>query len=725
MIERPILDRHRRGAKIRVLLDSAAVALPLTLGAAAIGWRLGGVAAAMAALLIGAAVLAVIAWRRGQRFDRPWLVSRLDAEVAAFEDSSALLFAPADTLPGFAGLQRRRIEARIDAAQPLDLRTPWSGRMILAAWIAGVALVLAAWLWPDPRNPVPPQPTATPATIAGPPRLTAASLRIEPPAYTGLPTREQTSLDARVPEGSRVSWSLAFAPDPAAATIAFPGSASVPLTRSGARWTAAHAAARPALYRIEAPGLPRQRLHRIETIADTPPTIRAITPPEQLATVTPGQRSWTPVFEATDDYGVAAGAVLRITVTAGEGENITFTQRTTTLAGSGPARRRRFAATLDLAREGLAPGGDLIAQLIVADNRSPTPQRVEGPSVILRWPADLALADGLDGMAQPVMPAYFRSQRQIIIDAEALIRDRARLDADAFATRSNALGEDQAILRLRYGQFVGEEAEGGGSTGGIALPTNDVPALPTNDSPALPTNDAPAPEAQERQDPTLGDGHSADDGHDHTAPGGAFDAARSFGHVHDDSDASTLFAPGTRTTLAQALDAMWSSERELRQGDPRAALPHANRALAFLKEAQQATRIFLPRVGAELPPIDLTRRLSGDREGIVARRLPQAVRPDPETILADSWRALADTPGKRPPLQLGALDRWVRANGGKLADPLALRAAIDTLRGEPGCGECRAQLRALLWRAIEPPVAAIKRRATPRAIGRRYLEALR
>ncbi|WP_033920066.1 DUF4175 family protein [Sphingomonas sp. 37zxx] len=717
MIERPILDRHRRAAKMRVLLDSVAVALPLTLGAAAIGWRLGGGTVAIALSLIGAAVLALVAWRRGQRFDRAWLVSRLDAEVPAFEDSSALLFAPGAKLAGLAELQRRRIEARIDAAQPLDLRPPWSQRAILAAWIAAIVLALAAWLWPDPLNPIAPQPTATPAPVAGPPRLVAASIGITPPAYTGLPAREQASLDAQIPAGSRITWSLAFSPHPAAATIAFPGSQAVPLTRNGARWTAAHTATRPALYRIEATALPRQRLHRIETIADTPPTIRAITPSEQLATVTAGQRRWTPVFEASDDYGVAAGATLRITVTAGEGENISFTQRTIMLAGSGPSRRRRFTATLDIAREGLAPGGDLIAQLIVTDNRSPASQRVEGPSVILRWPTDLGLADGLNGMAQPVMPAYFRSQRQIIIDAEALIRDRARLGADAFATRSNALGEDQAILRLRYGQFVGEEAEGAGSGGGIALPTNDEPALPTNDTP-------PAA-AQDRQDPTLGDGHSEGDGHDHGAPGGDFDAARSFGHVHDDSDASTLYDPGTRSTLAQALDAMWSSERELRQGDPRAALPHANRALALLKEAQQATRIFLPRVGAELPPIDLTRRLSGDREGIVARRLPQAEPPNPDTALSDAWRGLADIPGKRPPLRLGALDRWVRTNGDKLADPLALRAAIDTLRGEPGCGECRDRLRALLWRAIEPPPAAIKRRATPRPSGRRYLEALR
>ncbi|MGJ3627502.1 hypothetical protein AB5I41_12025 [Sphingomonas sp. MMS24-JH45] len=33
-----------------------------------------------------------------------------------------------------------------------------------------------------------------------------------PPAYTGLPARDLTSLDARMPAGSRLEWTLAFDP---------------------------------------------------------------------------------------------------------------------------------------------------------------------------------------------------------------------------------------------------------------------------------------------------------------------------------------------------------------------------------------------------------------------------------------------------------------------------------------------------------------------------------
>ncbi|TKD50250.1 DUF4175 family protein [Sphingomonas baiyangensis] len=709
------LARLQRAAARRAAIDMLAIGAPGALALAAIGWRFGNATLAVLIFVACALLVAAFAYLRARRFDCGWLVGQLDARVPAFEDSSALLFGAPAASP-LAALQRQRIEVRIDAAEAVDFRPAWSHRAIVAAWVIGAAAIVALLLWPDAtETPTPRDGATATAAPAMPPTLAGVRLRITPPAYTGLPARTQSTLDARVPEGSRIDWSVAIRPPGDAAAIAPVGGNRIALVRQGDAWTGGMPIDRAMLYRIEAPGLPRQRLHRIETVADAPPVVRVVAPERQLAMLNPGQRRWTPVFEATDDHGIA-DATLRVTVTKGDGENISFEQRSAAIAGSGPARRRRFAPTLDIAREGMAPGSDLIVQIIVADNRAAGAQRVEGPSAILRWPPDLALADGLDGMAAPVMPAYFRSQRQIIIDAEALIARRARIPAQEFADRSNGLGNDQASLRLRYGQFVGEEAEGGGS--GIALPTNDAPALPTNNTPA------PPPEA-----------HSADDGHDHGSEGGgasggfgsAVDVLNEFGHAHDSGDAATLFDPGTRSTLAQALDAMWSSERALRQGDPQAALPHAYRALAFLKDAQQATRIFVPRTGAEPPPIDLSRRLTGDREGIVAREAPVPARPTPDATPAEAWRALQPLPGpaRTPPLQLGALDRWVRQNAGRIADPLALSAAIDTLRAEPACTACRERLRALLWRVITPPRAGISRRAGGNARGRRYLEALR
>ena len=718
----PILEGHQRAARWRAALDTVAIGLPVVLIAIGSAWRLIGVASALGIGTLGLTLLGLFALRRAHRFDQGWLIGALDARVPGFEDSSGLLFRDTRGLGGLAALQRDRLEARVAQVSAVDLRPGWSRRPIVTAWAMAIVLTAAILIWPAPgqtlrSDALPAQPTSP----AGPPAITGARLRIVPPAYTGLPAREQRALDARVPEGSRIEWTIGFAPHPVSATLAFPEDGTVGLDRDGEQWAGHRLIDRSMLYRIEAPALARQRLHRIDAVADAAPVVQIVSPNSQLIMVTPGQRRWTPVFEASDDYGVAEVASLRITVTQGTGENITFVQRSTTLRGTGGARQKRYSTTLDLAREGMAAGSDMIVQLVVSDNRAPERQEVEGPSVILRWPSDLALADGLDGMMMPVTNAYFRSQRQIIIDAEALIAERPRPAAERFLDRSNSLGADQSQLRLRYGQFMGEEAEGGGS-GGLALPTNDAPARP-----ALPTSDRQSPAAPAHDD----HGHDHADDADSSAPtgaqGSAVDVMGEFGHLHDTGDAATLFDPGTRSTLSLALDAMWSSERALRQGRPAEALPFAYQALEFLKEAQQASRIFLPRTGSNLPPVDLSRRLTGERDGIVADAPEPVARGPGNPTLAAAWRALDGrpaTPGS-PPLRLDALDRWIRANGGRLADPLALRAAIDTVRDEPSCLPCRARLRALLWSAIERPSATVRRRETPGARGQRYLDALR
>lgn len=703
------LAHHLRAARRRAVLDTLAIGVPVVLALAALSLRWFQITGALVVLVGGGAVLAWIALRRTRRFDQAWLSKALDAHAPGLEDSSDLLFQPAQD--GLAALQRARLEARLAEAAAVDLRPDWSRRWI--PWTAGFSaiVILAALFWPTEYGVVLGPEQAETASPPGAPRLASAKLRITPPAYTGQRPFEQSGLDVRAPEGSRVEWIVGFRPNPDIAALSFPGEAALPLHRDGGRWLVGRVFERSALYRIEGAGLARQRLHRLEMVPDTAPVVRVVTPDSALTLTSPGQTRWAPVFEVRDDYGVEATAQLRITVTKGEGENITTTVRTQLLGGQGPAKLKRFTAGLDLAREGLAQGGDMIVQLVVSDNRAPSRQTVEGPSVILRWPSAMGLADGLDGMAKQVMPVYFRSQRQIIIDAEALIAQRAKITPDAFLERSNGLGADQAQLRLRYGQFMGEEAEGAPH---VELPTSDGPALPIDDG-ASPPAKAAEPEH-----------HDDGDGHDH---GGAVDlndmksVVAEFGHAHDTGDAATLFDPGTRSTLAQALDAMWDSERALRQGKPKDALPHAYKALNLLKNAQQAGRIFLARTPPKLPPVDLSRRMTGKREGIAPGRLAPVARDPADTPAVEVWRALGERPGA--PLKLDALARWVSANARRLTDPLALSAAIDTVRNEPQCQECRAKLRALLWTALERPPAAVHRRDPADARGRRYLDALR
>jgi len=287
---------------------------------------------------------------------------------------------------------------------------------------------------------------------------------------------------------------------------------------------------------------------------------------------------------------------------------------------------------------------------------------------------------------QRTLPAYFRSQRQIIMDAEALLAERRKLSADAFTTRSDGIGVDQRILRLRYGQFLGEEAE-------------------------EPPSAAESP----------GDAHAGDGEAEPAADASAL--VQSFGHTHDEAEAATLLDPPTRKLLKSALDAMWASERELRQGRPREALPHAYTALRFIKQVQQASRIYLARVGLELAPVDPARRLTGKREGIAPARARLPAASDDAAPARAFWQVLGEGPGARARQLRAAVafEQWLRSQ--ELED-LALVAALDAWREQDACRDCLDRLRAALWPLLPPAPAAVPARPRADARGQAYLRAL-
>lgn len=735
-----ILQGAHRKAQVHALIGIALAAAPWFIACAVVAWRFGG--GALPWLGIAALVIATVGYAtwRVRRMDTRWLVRTLDARRSDMEDSAALLVAPPAARSALASLQRERLRRRIETGAPPDLRHAWNTRWLWRSGILAACVLLAALLWPRPQpvsGAAAHRNAPGPAAAVPPARLAAQRMEIRPPAYTGLPTRGGQALSAKVPAGSTLAWTLRFAPDTNAAALVFHDGARLALRRqSDGAWSATRRIDRATLYRIEpaqpdAEGRPRQ--HRIDTIADRPPQVRLLQPGATLSTVSAGQRAWRVAFEATDDYGLAANARLRIVRTEGSGENITSNERSVALAGSGTASRRRYAYGFDLAALGLVPGDDLIVQLVVADRRAPSPQVVRGPSVILRWPPEIIeQPGGLDALTKKVMPAYFRSQRQIIIDAEALQARKRRLSADDFLQRSDVIGVDQRLLRLRYGQFLGEESEGAPQ-----LPTNDAP---TDDAPSLPTNDAVAPRESTDTHDEAGEAHAPGDGHDHGGDDAPQRAARfgeeeqvleRFGHTHDIPEAATLLDPATRELLRAALNEMWGSEQELRSGRPDRALPFANRALDLIKQVQQAERIYLPKLGTELPPIDARRRLTGKREGLSGRSDPMRAAPAPDTALADAWRALAPVPATQArtqrvdPLDLQALSRWLATHDTRGGDALAIAAALDTVRSEPGCAACRQRLRDLLWPLLaRPPAAPAPRHAAGRG-GDAYLDALR
>jgi len=658
--------------------------------------------------VVGVAALVVAALMRARRFDRAWTVRRLDGMRPELEDSSDLLAADRAGLAPLQRLQYDRVQSRLAAAAP-DLRPTWSVRRIAVAWAVGALVLLGLMLWPHAGALAPAHEGA--ASPPGVPHLVGQRLRVIPPAYTGLRPRDLTGLDGQIPQGSRLEWNLRFAPQPTGAELSVVQGQALGLKPAGQDWNAGLTLDRSLLYRVVPQGAPATApLHRLDALPDAPPQVKVLRPAQGLTLVTPGQKTWSVEFEVTDDYGVAPEASLHLTFAEGEGEQVKFRERTLVLHGDGTGRRRHFTASMDFASLGFQQGGDLVVQLMATDNRAPAPQTTASPSLILRWPAKVeTMGEGLDASVKKVLPAYLRSERQVIIDAQQLLKDRRGLTADRFLARSDSLGADQQGLRLRYSQFLGGEKEKAEN----AMPTADdddapaaKPAAPAK--PSLPTADAETPAAPA----------AAISGF-----GGEVDVLHAYGHAHDETEGSAV-DPGSQGKLKLSVDQMFQAETHLRQGDPAGALPFAEKALTFLKEAQQAERVYVPHASSQTPPIDESRRLTGKREGLGHGALELAPADTPDPVPAAAWRALAEGGATDPAPVLTSLEAWLRTDASHGVDPLAFAAAIDAVRRDPGCAACRASLRGLVWTALKPPSPHVARRPEADAAGRRYLEAL-
>lgn len=700
----------------RRLAIALAVALPPLLALAWLAWHRSGVPA-LALVLVSTVLALLLWWRREQvRIDARWYARALNRTDARFDDSAELLLADAQTLQPLAQLQQQRLQTRLHQSAP-DLRPGWP-RAALAgsAAVALVLVLLSLWQSAPVRPPLASTDSAPPA--AGPVQIVAQRLDIAPPRYTGLAASQQQTLDARVPEGSLLRWHLTLAPQPQAVRLRFHDGRELALARSGEDWSAEYKLDNAALYRIEieaAMPLATDLRHRLDTIADQPPSIRVELPDKTLSLRESTQDNWDFDIRASDDYGLGE-ASLEIVRAQGSGENIAVKRDSVRLRGEGDARERRYRHRIDLAALALAPGDEVIVRLDVSDRREPQPQHSRSASYILRLPPPLGDDSvGMDGLVRTTLPAYFRSQRQLIIDTEALIAKKPALSEDQFVDRSDALGVEQKILRLRYGQFLGEEFESGGRP------------------PAAAEHDHAGEDEHANEDGKDGkDGKTSSpkpelpDEHDHATakPPGRFGDAGNvlaeFGHTHDHTEAATLLDPATKRILKAALEQMWQAELHLRSGRPQQALPYEYKALEQIKLVQQSTRIYLARVGLELPPVDESRRLSGERAGL--RNSSSAAVPASagDAELATLWQSLQ---GSEQP-DWSRFDRWLAQSGLASEQALDLAAAADSWRRDEACTHCRDDLRARLWPLLPRASAASGGREQPDSRGRAYLQAL-
>jgi hypothetical protein len=180
----------------------------------------------------------------------------------------------------------------------------------------------------------------------------------------------------------------------------------------------------------------------------------------------------------------------------------------------------------------------------------------------------------MDGMLSGVnqKPEFFRSERQIILDTEKLLKDKDSITTVKFNDRSNDLGVDQKLLRLRYGKFLGEESE------------SDINPADVKDDP-------------------VGDIKNY---------GNAAVILDKYTDKHDNAEDAQFFDPELKKQLKATLTEMWKAELQLRLYKPQDALPFEYKALRLLKDLQQKSRMYVAKTSYNPPALKLEKRLSGD-----------------------------------------------------------------------------------------------------------------
>lgn len=416
------------------------------------------------------------------------------------------------------------------------------------------------------------------------PQISSYSVEITPPSYTGKSRREQNQFYLKAELDAKVVWHIQTNKAIRHFHVFFNEVEKVtlkPLNQDSTLWSFSRKLDKQGFYQLELDGK-KSDLYQIEVIPDYPVKIN-ITQPKPQHTIDIGQPMQINIkAQLNDDYGIT-GAYISATMASGKGESVSFTEKRLQFDASF-ANRKSIALqkSIDLRSLGMKPGDELYFFIQAQDNKG----QLSRSDVYMVNIVDTAELMSMAGMASVVnlVPEYFRSQRQIILDTEKLLDERTSLSTEDFNKRSNGLAIDQKLLRLRYGKFLGEENET--SIGG------------------------------DHED------HDEHDGHDHGEEkfGDVQAIMDRYAHKHDIAEDATFFEPAIKQQLKAVLNEMWTSELKLRTYKPQEALPFEYKALRLLKDLQQKSRAYVAKTTVKTAALKNEKRLTGELDKIVEPR---------------------------------------------------------------------------------------------------------
>jgi len=730
-----VLEIARRRFLITACLWGAALALPLC----TVLW-LGGLLSPIFAILTALALTVGLTglWRFAARHSWPTpsrLLRHLDRKLPEMEDSATLLLA--GDLPPLQKAQRTRLLERLtrtdlEGTLPRQALKTARKKFVAGLAVAGILMAISPWI---PKNLALDGMTqfrnallddsGQPGT---PVEVRSWEIQVNAPAYTGLEPVTVSEPELKVPQDAKIQWKVVLN-RPVTSLIVHHRPGESRDLGPGKKFEWQHLAGQPGYYYLEfqTDGVQNfSSYYPIEIKADQPPVLTVISPEETRTEIPKGTRDSVPVrIQATDDYGLAGGHMV-VTVAKGSGENVKFREKTWPLLGweQGAPRERDLRATLDFAEWELEWGDEVYFHVALWDNREPEPNRTRSDTYFLvLLGGDEPQSLDTEGILIRPVRAYFRSQRQIIIDTEKLLAQKDEISEAEFRERSETLGVDQKILRLRYGQFLGEEFE-------TSIGLHFEPVVAEEED-----HDHHGGESHEESHAGIPDEHGSEpeqgfverttvvaDNIRDILPAGLL-------HDHDNAEVATFFDPKLKAQLKEALSEMWESELYLRTIRPAQALPYQYRALKMIKDIQRLSRVYDQRVGIETPPLKpKEKRLTGERKNMARLASRESLETeDPYEQMRRAWRMLdqADAPLDQALLS-ASLPRIEKAAREQPQVYLEALEALNKLQMKrEDCDNCRKLVSSAIWRLLPP--SSPEPRSLPRPaldLGDSYLSQL-
>ncbi len=543
---------------------------------------------------------------------RPWAIDHrdsanwIDKMLDSTQNSTYLLISEATSMTDLALVQRQRVSNFLVSNQK---RIPWP-QSVKAGAIACVLLVGAGFIVrlipPAKSNNVTQKEVSfipvSDVNKERPLELTEASVLIDYPNYTRKKTVSTSELNIEALEGAIITWELLFNGVPMQLYLEMHNGKRLSFKKSPDKFNLSTELLENGFYKFIYTDSSDQEfqsdLYQLAVLIDEPPVLEITGLDRFTLLEIDADKNVQFTSSLKDDFGISETAIIA-TVSKGSGESVKFREQRMTFDQSlkPNAKSARLSKTINLNDLKMTPGDELYFYIEAFDNKQPVKNRSRTETYFVSIRDTTKIEFSLEGaLGVDLMPEYFRSQRQIIIDTERLIKEKSQIPKDTFNFRSNELGFDQKSLRLKYGQFMGEEFETGIAETGEAEEDHDH---------------------EEEADPLAEYTHDHDGDNEHNlVEGEEEDPLEEYSHIHDDPEEATLYTASIKGKLRAAMTEMWDAELNLRLYEPHKSLPYQYRALKLIKEIKNHARIYVHRIGFDPPPIKEDKRLSGDIEQV-------------------------------------------------------------------------------------------------------------